>query len=103
MTLIEQAKQVEQRLRDGADGAQARGIYLDYIAPARAAADTIVALITELETAQKDAARWQLLQTHDDFAACQWMDTGHPFYGEEQWCFVTPEIIDAAIAAGGTK
>lgn len=82
-----QARAVEQRLRDGAYGAEARGIYLDYIGPARAGADTISALLAALEAAEVDAARYRYCKD--------------VMYADDDCCDDKP--IDDAIAAGGTK
>ena len=56
MTTIEQAKQVEQRLRKCA---------VTEISPWDAA-DIIASLIAELESAQKDAALWRAYKSRKD-------------------------------------
>ena len=93
MTTIEQAKQVEKRLRKCA---------VTEISPWEAA-DTIASLITELEAAHKDAARWNFVSGNggEDWAVCKWNDK---VYDDNWEPIMNYTEIDAAIAAvGGTK
>ena len=91
MTTIEQARQVEQRLREIAN----RDAYPCF---KTVAADTIASLIAELEAAQKDAARYQWLRSTTNFVTSK---------GERIDVRESPDLwdesIDAAIAAGGAK
>ena len=96
MTTIEQAKQVEQRLRKCA---------VTEISPWEAA-DTIASLIAELEAATKDAARYQWLSVNAYVGIAP-----HP-KPHEVWCIRLPNptdcadldgAIDAAIAVAGDK
>jgi broad specificity phosphatase PhoE len=106
MTTIEQAKQVERRLRKNHPDISLCKDFTE-------AADTIASLCAELEAAQRDAARYQWLRGeffHDEIAG-YWehtatIDTGvsaiaHHFHGKAIPSL--DECIDAAIAAGGDK
>ena len=89
MTTIEQARAVEQRLRKCA---------VTEISPWDAA-DTIASLITGLEVAQRDAARYRWLRDKGDDTwvplKTRWLDSLYTDQAEAH--------IDAAIAAGGAK
>jgi hypothetical protein len=96
MTTIEQARAVEHRLRE----------HKNWEARNHEAANTIADLVSELEAAQRDAARYQWLAVNAYVGIAP-----HP-KPHEVWCLRLPNpsdcnnldtAIDAAIAAGGTK
>ena len=100
MTTIEQAKAVEQRLREGISIATERDIYSGFIPVAKLSADTIASLIAGIEEAQKDAARYRAIRkatlTEDDAFMDALDDQGTP-KTEAQF----DSAFDDAIAAGG--
>lgn len=89
MTTIEQAKVVEQRLREG--------IVDDW----DDAADTIAALITELGAAQRDAAKWKQMAEFQ-YAQRRYPDQLDLGKGALD-AYFKGWTYDAGIVAGGAK
>lgn len=104
MTTIEQARAVEQRLRDQAtrysDPRNVKGALAD--------ADTIASLITELEAAQKDAEKLRSFLRVQHGHAPGWYQNkcircDKMMELVDKRCHICVECADAAIAAEGTK
>ena len=88
-TLIQNARAVEQRLRNQMDDVG----FDDNIA-----ADQIAALVTALEAAEKDAKRYRFARSADDFAVCEWFS--HDTNAEEKaWWAIDDERLDTAMEA----
>ena len=97
MKTIKQAKQVEQRLREGISIATERDIYSGFIPVAKLSANTIASLITELEAAQTRLAGLEKFMdsTADDGLI---LDST-----QKSYIAAFPEQYNAAIAAAGDK